>query len=246
MLLLTINMTDKLQFSDSLYFSEIEKNWNLNLISSVYLNSSCENSNQLLIQKQWPNLSIDCYRDAYIIPKFCGRKFFYYDYFGEISYFNSYIANEAFPIGFWRGEILCRKIEENFQNKTYFDLNIKRNSADCPLYTHSHGIIDSNGNHLCVDNDSNNINNKNNDLPLNFLKFFDLNEFENFKNTTSAESNKDFFSIKLPASGSWVVFSNNINNNNNQNNKNVEEIKIPVDFKISNEQPCLNPYYKNV
>lgn len=131
-------------------------------------------------------------------------------------------AKDPIPFKLWRGARFCRLADTNWKNKTYFDLDVNGNASDCAVGLRSCGAIDSFGNQLCVDN--------NKACPVNDIKFYEYSEYEKIKSNLTNEE-----TTVLAANG-VLVYSN----------KKTSSKKIVVDLKISNGQPCLNPYYENI
>lgn len=101
-------------------------------------------------------------------------------------------------------------------NLKYFDLIIKTNSTSCPSGTRSCGKIDSLNNSLCLENSQP-------ECPINLIKIDNV-----------AKNFPDSYKYILLNNNKKLVFSTN----------NIEGI-INEEFKISQGQPCSNPYYQN-
>lgn len=178
--------------------------------------TDCKNSTDYLIQEQWPGTKAGCFCSTYIKSGFCSKSTFCR---------NVYPINPK-PIINWRGTPICRISEINWKNSTYLDLTIENKQSDCPTGTRSCGLIDSYPNHLCVPNSKS--------CPVISLKFYDTDTYNNKKNTFPTDNKVIFFS------NSAFVY------NLNEKNFDVNKVQIPLDFEISNNQPCLNPYYQNI
>lgn len=108
-------------------------------------------------------------------------------------------------------------------------------ASGCAAGRCSCGIIDSQRNHLCVENDK--------DCPVNSIKFFEVDELNMIKNVNFGYNDNDINVVSFASGGALVYGKSGENGNENEDGKQARF--IPVDFKISNGQPCLNPYYEN-
>ena len=127
-------------------------------------------------------------------------------------------SNDPLPLDFWRGIKFCKQT----QNLNYLEMNIESSADKCPTGTRSCGLIDSYSNHLCISNSLN--------CPIINIQFFNsTSEYKPIKND-----------ILLNFPNGLLVYSTD------EKEKDINKIIIPVDFKISKDQPCRNPYYENI
>ena len=206
-------LLSKMKYSEGYFYQDIYKSWNSNLISEIS-NINCQSTIFSLIQEEWPGTKSGCHCYTSLRPGTCGRR----------SPCLNVRAIDPIPISFWRGMSFCRQSGANWQNKSYLDLNISGTAAGCPVGSRSCGLIDSNDNHLCVEN--------NISCPINSMKFYNSKEYEAIKNTLRSEDKI------IIASNGVLIYSNK--------DYNDKDLRIPIDFKISNDNPCLNPYYENI
>jgi hypothetical protein len=100
---------------------------------------------------------------------------------------------------------------------TYIDLIIAQNDKSCPMDHKSCGIVDTLNNVLCIPNNS--------ECPMNEIKVQPSN--------AEIPNDKKYYVIK--ADGANFLFSN-------ENKKGT----IINQFKISDNQPCILPYFENM
>jgi len=158
-------------------------------------------------------------------------------------------ANPTRPLIFWRSKMFCKNM--NLNAKNYFDFLVADSPDNCPSNTKSCGILDSLNNILCIDIKEN--------CPINQLTFFSLTELKSNtdiflnlnKNSTNSTNSSNSFNGKinyfnsdsilltnyigyLDVDGGILAFSNLFTNN-----------RIITQFKISEGQPCLIPFFDN-
>ena len=121
------------------------------------------------------------------------------------------------PISKWYNNILC--IKRLSFNSTYFDLQIVGQNQICDYNQKHCGVIDSIGNILCISSTS--------DCPINDILM--LSESD------SIPSGYQTVSLVRNGAKKILAFSN----------KNITNGKIVVEFKISDNIPCINPYFYN-
>jgi hypothetical protein len=109
-----------------------------------------------------------------------------------------------------------RKICGKRTKASYLDLSVATNDKSCPMDQKSCGVVDSMKNILCMDKDS--------ACPMNDIKIIDRsdNEPDDFKYTKVEAGDKD------------ILFTNENTKGN-----------IIAQFKISDDQPCILPFYEN-
>ena len=145
-----------------------------------------------------------------------------YIYTGSCTSNNMTDGNEiypisAIPISKWYNNILC--IKRLSYSSTYFDLQIVGQNQICDYNQKNCGIIDSIGNILCISSTS--------DCPINDILM--LSESD------SIPSGYQTVSLVRNGAKKILAFSN----------KNITNGKIVVEFKISDNIPCINPYFYN-
>lgn len=197
------------------YFAKIGENWNSKLATSINLNSCLNDTSKNIINDYWPGTKTGCNCYSYVRTGSCGRK----------SICTTIGAKSRIQMQFWRGVKFCRV--SDFESTTYFDLKVESSADKCPSGTRSCGLLDSQSNHLCVEN--------NKLCPIINMKFYNSSIYDSFDKS------------KIPVGDTLLTFPNGVLiYSNNEKNYNINSVKIPIDFKISNDQPCLNPYYENM
>jgi hypothetical protein len=230
-LILSLNTNYDISDLELDFYKKIGNNWSLNLISEIKLNNCTDNDN--LIKDYWPGENKGCN---------CGNGIIYIECPTDINNNNNIICNKTIipekePIKYklWRGEKICGFSNKEYKNKTYFDLDIQENSTKCDENKKSCGIIDTFNNILCI--------NKLENCPILDIKF-KQGIYKPIKNEKIIYSNDPNYNYNY-------INNNIINNNNNftiviNNNPNdfPNGTFIPLEFKISENKPCMNPYYK--
>lgn len=208
-------LTTTLKF-DNLYFENLAKNWNSKLISNIYT-TNCIESNSLL-NNSWSGSSDGCNCNSYVSKNFCVDENYQ-------SYCPLVPSIDPSPYLSWKGAKLCRERNSEWDRLNYFELNVKNNATACGNISRSCGIIDSFKNHLCVEN--------NKSCPVISINIYDFEYFN--KQFLSDNNDVTFVSPK-------AVF---VYTKDESKFYNKSTPLIPVEFKISNGQPCMNPYYIN-
>ena len=126
--------------SETFYFSEISKNWNLKPLEIIYLNT-CQKTSDFIFQEYWPGTTTGCLCGTDLKQNSCPKN----------SSCQTINPNNPIPIELWRGSKICKKI----QNLNYLNLNIAETGDKCPTGTRSCGLIDSYSNHMCLENNIN-------------------------------------------------------------------------------------------
>jgi len=206
----------KLKYSESYYFNRIYQNWNKSPYSKVSTDN-CNSFSDQLLQESWAGTKAGCNCYTYIKNTGCGRR----------SSCKTISPINPIPISIWRGSPLCRQTNSYWANKTYLDLTIEKSADFCGTGLRSCGIIDSIGNHLCVESSIS--------CPVISLGIYDKLAFDKIKENLPKENN--IVNLK----NGILVYSNDP-----KNYTDINKVKIPIDFKISNNQPCMNPYFENI
>jgi len=216
LVILVFKICSKIKYSEYYYFQRIHDNWTKPPISKI-TTDSCEAFENQLIQNSWSGTQSGCNCYTYIKTSGCSRK----------SSCRNVAAISPIPISFWRGRRLCRESGEAWSKKTYFDISIEKNAENCSAGTSSCGVIDSLGSHLCVESTI--------PCPVNSINFYSVIEFDKVKDS-------------IPKNNAVIQLSNGflVYGNNRKNYVDINKVKIPIEYKVSNAQPCLNPFYENI
>lgn len=121
-------------------------------------------------------------------------------------------------IQIWNGEILLQKNQKNEKKLNYFDLKIENRTTSCGSGFKKCGIIDTLKNNLCM--------RETEDCPVLFLKF------------SKNEPIKKFADDKiLKLKNGYLIYNNNP--------LDYPNATIPIEFKVSENQPCKNSFYSH-
>ena len=207
-LVLTTISRSIIEFSEYYYLKKIADNWKLSPYSSM---RKCEgypvNESNILEGNQWMGLVKGCNcRSTVKRTDSCNPKNGCYQVYPRPRQDYTY----------WRNTKICA---DKFQ-ETYFDFNIEENAASCPSGTRSCGIIDTENNHLCMDN--------NEECPINSVKIMPNN---------NGEGNR------INLGNNDLLFGNP---DANSNPIGINSLTIPIEFKLSEGVPCKNPYFNNI
>jgi len=228
MLILVSIIISYISYSEAEYFKNIYVNWQLSPIDNLGLNSCNKSLN--ILQEEWPGTINGCNCYFYIRRGLCSRR----------SICMNIYSRSSIPFILWRGNRICA---ERGSYKNYLKLNIHSSSINCPPETRSCGIIDSQNNHLCVDKLKNC---PVVDLAIYSRGFSDSNIIQSKSNLISNNSLENIYLGKndslIKLSTADLVYSLN----ETKFQANLNNIRIPIQFKISNGQPCENPFYENL
>jgi hypothetical protein len=216
--------------SEAYYFNNISTNWNFSPIDTFSVGKCNENRINNIHREEWEGLrnGRNCY--TFIKMGSCPRRAACRN-IPEVS---------TISLVYWHGNSICSS-RSNFKN--YMFLLIEASAAQCPLGTRSCGVIGSQKNHLCLES--------NISCPVNDMIFksaslptgADSKSGLIFKNISSTLTTNQLgineYGFKLP--GADLLYSTN-----QASNENSDNLGIPIQFKISNAQPCQNPYYNNI
>ncbi len=210
--------------SEAYYFKNIADNWSLKPIDSLNLNS-CDNTKNIL-QEKWRGTRSGCNCFTYIQRGSCSKR----------SFCTRINGKSQIQFTFWRGNSICTERETHGK---YLSLNIERNSESCPSGKRSCGIIDSQNNHLCLDN--------NLSCPVVDIKFSEngnnsITGKDGFLNDNNKTKNLDSNDYIYNVNNADLIYSKN----EKKLDTDVNKLYIPIQFKIANDQPCLNPYFENM
>lgn len=192
---------NKLNFSEAVYFTDIVNTWLTGPISSVSLNCTLIGD---LISEPWPGTMNGCYCSGpdSINPGRCMKR----------SSCKNVDDSKPIAFDFWRGTRICTQRYAS----TYLDLTIAKTPDNCPQNMRNCGIIDSQKNYLCLDNNS--------ECPYNKI----------LKNPINYSLLKNDHMITI-GNSLTLVFGRDMTNS-----------KILFYFRVAFDQPCLNPYYENL
>lgn len=204
MILLTAFTRESIRLNEIYYFQDIIEGWKLSPITSMNI---CRNKDEqnILKNEKWMGIRYGCTCGGRL-TRTCSRGC------------STIRSIDPIDFIFWRNTPICGERDLG----RYLELNIAENAENCPSGSRSCGVIDTQKNHLCMENSLN--------CPVNQFEIINRNA-----NNTNINTNSDF---KIPLKDADLFYANNLNN--------INDKIIPINFKISEDIPCRNPYYENI
>lgn len=209
------------------YIERIGKNWNkgplFNITTDKY---SCKDNSENLIEDFWPGTvegcdcsnSINIFSDPLTRGSCSSRSSNRRSSSSSYSY-STYLCNRVSPTPAVPYSYWGgRAICGLRENQDYLNLTVASEASKCPNETRSCGIIDSLNNVLCVSTSSL--------CPINKIVFIDQKE--------SLPVDFKYSTIQLET-GKIIAFTTM-----------DTSAEIPVEFKLTEGEPCLNPSYTYV
>ena len=200
-------------------FSSLYSNWRKGPISEIISpnSTSCPNGYFPLIDDAWPGLVPSCICNDYEMNNFV---------YGKVRRGICRSKRDSF--------LFCKTVRRvnpryftSYRGKTlcakrmtenYWEFSISSKASFCKVGSRSCGKADSLGNYLCVPTNIN--------CPINTIKIIG-------KNDQLYPNNINYTKIEL--SGNKILAFTNQN----------PEGRIITEFKVSESQPCINPYFMN-